>query len=190
MKIYENYKNFLIKGAFFIALSLVLFIPNPTMAADCSQASCGNTICDSSCGETSSSCSYDCPSGCQPLDPCCSEAWCGNGVCETSCGETSSNCFYDCKTNDVISGSLTVSSYSVCLGNGISITLAGQDDDGIVELKLMIDNQSGVREDTLTYSCSGATQCSKAWNIIKNVAGRYKLTAKFFGKKPDGLQEV
>jgi len=191
MKIDDNYKKCLIKGAFFIALPLILLIPNQAMAADCSQASCGNTICEASCGETSSNCSFDCPSfGCQPLDPCCSEAWCGNGVCETSCGETSSSCFYDCKTNDVITGSLTVSSYSVCLGNGISITLTGQDDDGIVELKLMIDNQSGVREDTFTFSCSGATQCSKAWNIIKNVAGRYKLTAKFFGKKPDGLQEV
>ena len=156
MKIYENYKKFLIKGAFFITLPLVLLIPNPTMAADCSQA------------------------------------WCGNGVCDDLCGETSSNCSYDCKTktNDPITGSLTVSSYSVCVGKNISITLTGQDDDGIVELKLMIDNQSGTREDTFTYSCSGATQCSKTWDVVKNVAGKYKLTAKFFGEKPDGTQEV
>jgi len=49
--------------------------------------------------------------------------------------------------------------------------------------------KSGVTENTFTHDCSGAS-CSKTWEVVKNVAGQYKLTAKFFGKKPDGTTEV
>jgi hypothetical protein len=47
----------------------------------CEGAFCGNARCDTSCGESSSTCSIDCPV-------------CGNGVCQS--GESSFSCPEDC----------------------------------------------------------------------------------------------
>ena len=69
---------------------LVLFTFNLSSAADCSQAWCGDGICQPECGETASKCPYDCY-----VDPC-ENAWCGDGICQPECGETASKCPHDC----------------------------------------------------------------------------------------------
>ena len=85
----NKHRNFLIIGALIIAPFLVFFTFNLSLAADCSQAWCGDGICQSECGETHENCSFDCP------DPC-ADAWCGDGICQSECGETASSCPYDC----------------------------------------------------------------------------------------------
>jgi hypothetical protein len=65
---------------------------------------CGNGVCDTSCGESSSTCWSDCPrcgdglcqSG-ENSSNCCTDcARCGNGLCEKSCGESTWTCSTDC----------------------------------------------------------------------------------------------
>jgi len=159
----------------------------PTCSDECAyvgQHECSGTS-GRTCGDYDSDCCYEWSSW-QSCDNQC--YYCGDGTCNSSCGETSSNCSSDCGStyNDPITGSLHVSSYSVCRGESIAVTLTGQDDDGVIQLKLMIND--GV--DSYTFNCSGAEDCSHTWNITKSTAGTYKLTAKFFGQKPDGITEV
>jgi len=159
----------------------------PTCADECAyvgQHECSG-MSGRTCGDYDSDCCYEWSSW-QSCDSQC--YYCGDGTCNSSCGETSSNCSSDCGStyNDPITGSLHVSSYSVCRGESIAVTLTGQDDDGVIQLKLMIDD--GV--DSYTFDCFGAEDCSHTWNITKSTAGTYKLTAKFFGQKPDGITEV
>jgi len=148
---------------------------NPTCADECAyigQKKCSDSTHTQTCGNYDSDCCFEWSSP----QSCGSGQVCQNGTCVAQ------------QVNDPVTGSLVVSSYSVCVGKSISITLTGQDDNGMVQLKLMVE-KSGVTENTFTYNCSGAS-CSKTWEVVKNVAGQYKLTAKFFGKKPDGTNEV
>jgi len=85
----NKHRKFLIIGALIAAPFLVLLTFNLTLATDCSQAWCGDGVCQSECGETHSNCPYDCP------DPC-KDIWCGDGICQSECGETASNCPQDC----------------------------------------------------------------------------------------------
>jgi len=148
---------------------------NPTCADECAyigQKKCSDSTHTQTCGNYDSDCCFEWSSP----QSCGSGQVCQNGTCVAQ------------QVNDPVTGSLVVSSYSVCVGKSISITLTGQDDNGMVQLKLMVE-KSGVTENTFTHDCSGAS-CSKTWEVVKNVAGQYKLTAKFFGKKPDGTNEV
>jgi hypothetical protein len=167
---------------------------------------CGDGTCNSSCGETSSNCSSDCGATCADECAYAGQTRCYDSTHTQTCGNYDSDCCLEwssaqscgsgqvcqngtCVTqevNDPITGSLYVSSYSVCRGESIAVTLTGQDDNGVIQLKLMIDD--GV--DTYTFDCFGAQDCSHTWNITKSIAGTYKLTAKFFGEKPDGITEV
>jgi hypothetical protein len=77
----------------------------------CEGAFCGNGRCETSCNESSSTCSIDCPvcgnGVCESLenscgcpndcgfDPCCG-AFCGDGICQDSCGESIWTCPGDC----------------------------------------------------------------------------------------------
>ena len=48
---------------------------------------CGNAVCQPTCGETSN----DCPSDCRACI-------CGNALCQAGCGESAGNCPGDCAT--------------------------------------------------------------------------------------------
>jgi len=149
------------------------YTDTPTCADECAyigQRKCFDSTHYQVCGNYDSDCCYEWSSS----QSCGSGQVCQNGTCVTQ------------ETNDPITGSLHVSSYSVCRGESISVTLTGQDDDGVVQLKLMVDDGAN----TYTFDCSGAQSCSHTWNITKSTAGTYKLTAKFFGEKPDGVTEV
>jgi len=146
---------------------------NPTCADECSyigQKKCSDFTHTQTCGNYDSDCCFEWSSP----QSCGSGQVCQSGTCVTQ------------EVNDPVTGSLTVSSYSVCRGQNISVTLTGQDDNGMVQLKLMVNDGA----DTYTFDCSGAQDCSHTWSITKSIAGTYKLTAKFFGEKPDGTSEV
>ena len=145
----------------------------PTCADECAyigQRKCSDSTHYQVCGNYDSDCCLEWSSP----QSCSSGQVCQNGTC------------VDQEVNDPITGSLYVSSYSVCRGESIAVTLTGQDDNGLIQLKLMINDGA----DSYSFNCSGAQDCSHTWDITKSTAGTYKLTAKFFGKKPDGTSEV
>ncbi|MDP2967314.1 MAG: hypothetical protein Q8N87_02805, partial [bacterium] len=146
---------------------------NTTCADECSyigQKKCSDSTHTQTCGNYDSDCCFEWSSS----QSCGGGQVCQSGTCVTQ------------EVNDPVTGSLTVSSYSVCRGQNISVTLTGQDDNGMVQLKLMVNDGA----DTYTFDCSGAQDCSHTWSITKSIAGTYKLTAKSFGEKPDGTSEV
>jgi hypothetical protein len=145
----------------------------PTCADECAyegQTKCYDSTHKQACGNYDSDCCLEWSSA----QSCGSGQTCQNGSCINQ------------QVNDAVTGSLSVSSYSVCLGTSIAVTLNGQDDDGMHRLKLMINDG----ENSYTHDCYDAESCSKTWNITKSTVGSYKLTAKFFGTKPDGVLEV
>jgi len=85
--------------------------------------------------------------------------------------------------NDPVSGTLSVNSTSVCVGNTISITISGQDDDGLSGFYVYYQGN-------WHWQSASGTSDTKTWSIVENTAGVYTYCGQVFGYKPDGTTET
>lgn len=85
--------------------------------------------------------------------------------------------------NDPVSGTLSVSSNSVCIGQQITLTISGQDDNGL-------SGFYAYYQGNWHWQSASGTSDTKSWNITENTPGVYSYCGQVFGYKPDGTTET
>jgi len=125
--------------------------------------SCGDGVCDGSCGETQATCPQDCHS------------ICGNGVCEL--GETSENCPQDCYVQ--VSG----------CGDGLCNRTAGENADNCPQdCKPVCGDAICEGNETKTNCCQDCGGCAKKkkswwWIMLIIIAVVGGLTYYYYKRK-------
>jgi len=85
--------------------------------------------------------------------------------------------------NDPVSGTLSVSPTSLCVGQQINLTISGQDDDGLSGFYAYFQGNWHWQDAT-------GTSDTKTWTIIENTPGVYTYCGQVYGKTPQGIIET
>jgi len=132
---------------------------------------------------------YYCSGGiCSYSDQACSTQcfYCGDNVCDSGCGENTNTCSQDCgsdENEDIPTGNLFSNKTYLCTNETASVTINGQDDQGIEKLSLYYSGSWH------NQSCSYNTNCTKTWNVSIGNEGYYNYTGKIYGRRLDHSSE-
>ena len=85
--------------------------------------------------------------------------------------------------NDPVSGTLSVSPTSLCVGGQINLTISGQDDDGLSGFYAYFQGN-------WHWQDVSGTSGTKTWTIIENTPGVYTYCGQVYGKTPQGITET
>lgn len=94
--------------------------------------------------------------------------------------------FKDWEENDQPSGAISVSTTSVEVGEEFTISVRGQDDQGMVAVHPEYEDEL-IGE--TTRNCNHDQNCEKSWTLSKSDPGSYTYLGYVFGLKLDGLAE-
>ncbi len=85
--------------------------------------------------------------------------------------------------NDPVSGTLSVSPTSLCVGEQINLTISGQDDDGLSGFYAYFQGN-------WHWQDVSGTSGTKTWTIIETIPGVYTYCGQVYGKTPQGIVET